>query len=156
MLNHVVVCYRPHTFSPRPAAAALAALRCSDGLRSNTLLIVWALANVARPDMQAYPSLRPLARCLIILVAMGGCPQTCMIKLRIASCSALPQCSTHSHPAPLQARDAPLPCSVLMCGRSQMSAKPDMPSYPALRPLARCLIILAGTLTEKPAAGGGR
>ena len=43
-----------------------------------------------------------------ILVAMSGCPQTCMIKLRIASCSALPQCSTHSHPAPLQARDAPL------------------------------------------------
>ena len=73
---------------------------------------------------------------------MGGCPQTCMIKLRIASCSALPQCSTHSHPAPLQARDAPLRCSVLMCGRSQMSARPDMQAYPSLRPLAHCLIIL--------------
>ena len=63
-------------------------------------------------------------------MAMGECLQACMMK------------TTR--------------CSVLMCGRSQMSARPDMQAYPSLRPLARCLIILAGTLTEKPAAGGGR
>ena len=67
-----------HTFVPRPASAALAALRCS-------VLMCGRSQMSARPDIQAYPSLRPLARCLIILVAMGGCPQTCMIKPRAAS-----------------------------------------------------------------------
>ena len=122
MLNHVVVCYRPHTFSPRPAAAALAALRCSDGLRSNTLLIVWALANVARPDMQAYPSLRPLARCLFILVVMSMAHRLTCKKLRVLSRLR------RSQPAPNIRNPAPLrthwcPCvassSCLALGKCQ-------------------------------------
>ena len=48
LTNHVVVCYRPTHSHPAPLQARSAPLRCYDGLRSNTLLIVWALANVRK------------------------------------------------------------------------------------------------------------
>ena len=77
---------------------------------------------------------------LIILVVMGECPQTCMNKLRIAPRSGAPAMLHTFVPRPASAALAALRCSVLMCGRSQMSARPDMQAYPSLRPLARCLI----------------
>ena len=93
--------------------------------------------------------LRPLSSLLLTYFsAMTSCSQTCMNKLRAAPllralANHVVVCyrPTHSHPAPLQARSAPLRCYVLMCGRSQMSARPDMQAYPSLRPLARCLFI---------------
>ena len=81
-----------------------------------------------------------------ILVAMGRCPQTCMIKLRIAPRFGAPAMLHTFAPRPAAAALAALRCSVLMCGRSQMSARPDMRAYPSLRPLARCLIILSDYL----------
>ena len=137
-----------HTFAPRPAAAALAALRCSDGLRSSTLLIGWALTNRKRFVKMSANARASSAfaaaflAALIILVAMGACLQTCMIKLCAAPLlRALASLHTFA-PRPAAAALAALRCSVLMCGRSQMSARPDMRAYPSLRPLARCLIIL--------------
>ena len=129
-----------HTFAPRPAAAALAALRCS-------VLMCGRSQMSARPDMRGISVFcGRLLAVSYILVAMGRCPQTCMIKLRIAPRFGAPAMLHPFAPRPAAAALAALRCSVLMCGRSQMSARPDMRAYPSLRPLARCLIILSDYL----------
>ena len=51
----------------------------------------------------------------IILVAMGECPQTCMIKARIAPRSGAPAMLHTFAPRPAAAALAALRCSVLMC-----------------------------------------
>ena len=89
---------------------------------------------------------------VFILVAMGECPQTCMNKLRIAPRSGAPAMLHTFVPRPASAALAALRCSVLMCGRSQMSARPDMQAYPSLRPLARCLFILIFLSPAHPCA----
>ena len=131
-------------------AVILAAMRghsrtCLNKLRAAPLLRALASLHIFahRPAAAAPAVLRSLARCLFILVAMGECPQTCMNKLRIAPRSGAPAMLHTFVPRPASAALAALRCSVLMCGRSQMSARPDMQAYPSLRPLARCLFILA-------------
>ena len=82
---------------------------------------------------------------------MGECPQTCMIKARIAPRFGAPA-MLHTFAFPvflLILRKNP---SMLMCGRSQMSARPDMQAYPSLRPLARCLFILIFLSPAHPCA----
>ena len=56
---------------------------------------------------------------LLILVAMGECPQTCMIKARIAPRFGAPAMLHTFVPRPAAAALAALRCSVLMCGRSE-------------------------------------
>ena len=85
------------------------------------------LANLGTPDA---PTPEAVKRYLKqFLSAMGECPQTYMIKARIRNPLIL-------HASRVQNG------FFLMCGRSQMSARPDMQAYPSLRPLARCLFIL--------------
>ena len=79
----------------------------------------------------------------VIFAAVCGRSRTCVNKLRIAPRSGAPAMLHTFVPRPASAALAALRCSVLMCGRSQMSARPDMRAYPSLRPLARCLFIFA-------------
>ena len=131
-------------------AVILAAMRghsrtCLNKLRAAPLLRALASLHIFahRPAAAAPAVLRSLARCLFILTVIISHSQTCMNKLRIAPRSGAPAMLHTFAPRPAAAASASLRCSVLMCGRSQMSARPDMRAYPSLRPLARCLFILA-------------
>ena len=86
---------------PAPRQARTAPLRCYDGLRSNTLLIGWTLGKC--PQMlERARHLHPLSS-LFYCIRMNKTPRCC-------ARTALSQRCTHSHPAPRQARTAPLRC----------------------------------------------
>ncbi|MDO4407443.1 MAG: hypothetical protein Q4C16_00700, partial [Eubacteriales bacterium] len=57
--------------------------------------------------------------CAFMLVVMGGCLQTCMIKARIAPRFGAPAMLHTFAPRLAAAALAALRCSVLMCGRSE-------------------------------------
>ena len=140
-------------------AVILAAMRghsrtCLNKLRAAPLLRALASLHIFahRPAAAAPAVLRSLARCLFILTVIISHSQTCMNKLRIAPRSGAPAMLHTFVPRPAAAALAALRCSVLMCGRSQMSARPDMQAYPSLRPLARCLFILIFLSPAHPCA----